>query len=229
MADHYVGVSTLNTLEKFAKNYNDFLTTEIRSRLSACSSVLDFGAGNGFFAERLNRTEFSVEAFEPDNFLRGEIARRGVTLNPMIEPQAAQFDGLYSLNVFEHIEDDVSALKQALTCVRQGGVVLIYVPAMPSAYSKFDRRIGHFRRYTKKSLKELASCAGIDVHSTDYVDPLGLLLAWAFKGFGLSSEPNPASVWVFDRIVFPVSMAIGSITRGKLPGKNLLLVGFKAS
>lgn len=51
-----------------------------------------------------------------------------------------------SINVLEHIADDVAALRSARSLVRPGGFVISFVPAFPFATSRYDLEIGHLRR-----------------------------------------------------------------------------------
>ena len=51
------------------------------------------------------------------------------------------------MNVLEHIEDDKEELNIAVSKLNQGGHLIILVPAHNELYSKFDKEIGHFRRY----------------------------------------------------------------------------------
>lgn len=52
------------------------------------------------------------------------------------------------LNVLEHIEDDVGALKNIYRILKPGGRVVIEVPAGPSLYDSYDMQLQHFRRYS---------------------------------------------------------------------------------
>ncbi|MBS0001194.1 MAG: class I SAM-dependent methyltransferase [Cyclobacteriaceae bacterium] len=65
------------------------------------------------------------------------------------------FDTLFALNVVEHIQDDHLAIQNACALLRKGGTLIILVPAFNFLYNQFDRSLGHYRRYTRKSLKAL--------------------------------------------------------------------------
>ena len=56
-------------------------------------------------------------------------------------------DAVILLNVLEHIEDDVAALKQVQRILKPGGVAIIEVPAGPHLYDFYDKELLHFRRY----------------------------------------------------------------------------------
>ena len=72
-------------------------------------------------------------------------------------------------NVLEHIGDDVTAVKQVYRMLRPGGVAVIEVPAGPHLFDVYDKQLMHFRRYSRKSLNELLSGAGFEVHDESHI------------------------------------------------------------
>ena len=54
------------------------------------------------------------------------------------------------------------------------GRVVVLSPAHPFLYSPFDRAIGHFRRYTRRMLRDLRP-AGLEFVAAWYLDSAGLL------------------------------------------------------
>ena len=103
------------------------------------------------------------------------------------DPRDADHSAVVALNVLEHIADDVAALRGAARLVRPGGRIVIFVPAFPFAFGKFDRLIGHFRRYTTDTITRSFEAAGIELLSARYVNAPGLL-AWfvAVRVLGLT-------------------------------------------
>ena len=61
--------------------------------------------------------------------------------------------------------------------------MVVFVPAFEFAMSRFDRAVGHVRRYTVASLNDAFGQAGLDVVRTHYVNMPGLP-AW-FVGMRL--------------------------------------------
>jgi SAM-dependent methyltransferase len=110
-----------------------------------------------------------------------------------------------AINVLEHIPDDVGALRTLSDLVRPGGAVILVVPAFPSAMSRFDRAIGHQRRYTKTSLRTALHQAGLAVAELRYVNPVGLI-GWYVAVKALRRTPrNGALVRLYDRTVVPMA------------------------
>ena len=63
-----------------------------------------------------------------------------------------QFDGIFYMDVLEHIEADGAELARAAGHLKPNGVLAILSPALPWLFTPFDKAIGHYRRYTKNSL-----------------------------------------------------------------------------
>lgn len=75
----------------------------------------------------------------------------------------SSIDILIMLNVLEHIEDDVLALKKAFQLLKPGGRLIIEVPAGPSLYDGYDKKLQHFRRYSADELVNKLKIVGFDV------------------------------------------------------------------
>jgi hypothetical protein len=87
--------------------------------------------------------------------------------------------------------------------LRLGGRVVVLVPAHPSAMSRFDRAIGHHRRYRAATLRALAADAGLEVEVLKHVNCVGLL-GWYVVMKLLRGRPRAGSVLTaYDRGVVP--------------------------
>jgi SAM-dependent methyltransferase len=71
------------------------------------------------------------------------------------------YDSVVCLNVLEHIEDDIGALRRMKSALRPGGRLIILVPQYSMLMSKMDKLLGHFRRYSKSELKEKFETVGM--------------------------------------------------------------------
>ena len=91
----------------------------------------------------------------------------------------SSFDSAISSEVIEHLEDDVLALEIIYYVLKPNGVIVVDTPAFNFLYSGNDKRIGHFRRYTKKSLKEILEKAGFKVEKIRYWNFIGFF-GWLF-------------------------------------------------
>lgn len=86
-----------------------------------------------------------------------------------------RFDTLVSLNVLEHIEDDVAALRAFAALLAPGSMLLLLVPAHALLYGPYDRLDGHYRRYSRRILAARVTAAGFDPLVLRYHNALGAL------------------------------------------------------
>jgi SAM-dependent methyltransferase len=98
-------------------------------------------------------------------------------------------DVLVMLNVLEHIEDDVTALKNAFKLLKPGGALVIEVPAGPRLYDSYDAELCHFRRYSVSELKRKLNDAGFNVCRKSH---LGFVLYPAFAAVKLLNKWLPS-------------------------------------
>ncbi|MFX4906866.1 methyltransferase domain-containing protein, partial [Acinetobacter baumannii] len=57
------------------------------------------------------------------------------------------FDLVCALDIIEHVDDEIGALKEITRVARRGGTLLISTPLHPSRWTAFDDFVGHKRRY----------------------------------------------------------------------------------
>jgi SAM-dependent methyltransferase len=218
----YAGADNLEAMEA-AQNYNRFLQASILSAIPANSTrILDYGAGTGTFAERIRSSGFRVTCLETDPGLSRKLSQMGFEVKSALgSGDTAQWDCIYSLNVLEHIEDDQSAVDRIASSLRPGGMVFLFVPAHPLLFSAMDRKVGHFRRYSRARMKRLLTRAGLEVETLRYADSIGFLATLAYKLFGDRTGAITAkSVGLFDRLAFPVSLILDRLVHPVF-GKNL--------
>jgi 2-polyprenyl-3-methyl-5-hydroxy-6-metoxy-1,4-benzoquinol methylase len=171
---------------------------------------LEIGSGTGDYAEEWAAQGVSLTASEADP-MRLELLRTRFDGHPQISVrelavplvEEAEHSAVVAYNVLEHIADDVEALRAFANLVRPGGRVILIVPAFPIAMSRFDREIGHFRRYRVETLAQSLSGAQLQVEALHYVNTLGLL-AWIVLMRLLGQRPGAgAALRVYDGLVVP--------------------------
>ncbi len=141
----------------------------------------------------------------------------------------ASFDTVFALNVIEHIADDVQALANCAQLIRRDGTVVILVPAYELLHNRLDDHLGHFRRYTARSLSDTFSRAGLEVTSTSYFNAAATL-GWLLTGKLMGKEAIPKAeanlfealvpVWKWvDRLVAK-RVGLSVIATGRLRGSS---------
>jgi SAM-dependent methyltransferase len=135
--------------------------------------VLDFGCGTGAFLEHLDRFG-AVSAVDADSDAVAFCRTRGRTEVLHTPPGAplpfgdGSFDLVTTLDVIEHIEDDVGALIELRRLLKPGGALLVAVPAYRFLWGKQDEVSHHHRRYTARLLGRKLAAAGFDLDRTSY-------------------------------------------------------------
>jgi len=96
-------------------------------------------------------------------------------------PTGQRFDTVVCLNVVEHVEDDLAALQNIRNALEMGGRAVILVPYGPWLYGTLDEVLGHCRRYTDETLRDVAERAGFHVEGMLKFNRAGVP-AWWFNG-----------------------------------------------
>lgn len=223
----YSGTDNLEIMSD-AVNYNAFLLEQLLNQLQTGDIAMDFGAGLGTFAEKLHGLGFAVTCLEPDLRQAAMITEKGLkVVTDLDEIPDASLDFVYSLNVLEHLEDDVGALRNLYRKIKSGGRILLYVPAFPLLFSAMDRKVGHLRRYVLPELRDKVQGAGFRVITIAYRDSLGFLVTLLYKAIGDGSgKVDKRSLVLYDRFIFPVSRRLDFMFSA-IAGKNLLIIAEK--
>lgn len=91
------------------------------------------------------------------------------------------FDSVVCLNVLEHIEDDGAALKAMKQALKDDGSLILLVPAHQFLFGEFDVAVGHYRRYSKKLLRNRLEEAGFEIRSLQFFN-IAATLPWLLNG-----------------------------------------------
>jgi len=86
---------------------------------------------------------------------------------------AEHFDTVICLNVVEHLEDDVKALRNIRGSLDKDGRAIILVPNGPGLFGSLDKVLGHYRRYTRDQLIEACVRAGFHVEKVIKFNRIG--------------------------------------------------------
>ncbi len=216
--------SELFLFEK-ALNWKDYWRSQISDYVSG--DVLEVGAGIGANTRLLSTLRYRRwVCLEPDSELIKHIelspcGRRTTSVGSIEDvPEAGGFDTILYIDVLEHIRDDRSELIRAKRRLRPGGKLIVLSPALPFLFSPFDRAIGHFRRYTKESLRETLPC-GLKELRLVYLDAAGLLASAGNRLILNREMPGEKQILMWDRLLVPVSRVIDGWLGWRL-GKTVL-------
>ena len=205
--------------------------------------ILDAGCGTGQMTKLLEGYGEAVGldlAPEAINYakIRGvKNLVQGSITDPPFEP--GTFDLVVSLDVIEHVDNDMQILAGLRDIVRPGGHLVVTVPAFQMLWSEHDEINHHKRRYRVPQLRHLVREVGLEVtritycNTALYLPVLALRTGktWLRKLRATSSTPNPESDLVFypkliNEALYRIMRLENRIMRGRnLPfGVSILLV-----
>jgi len=197
-----------------AREYFILAAIEEIQRRRSTAKILDVGCGDGLFFEHLSRFG-DVEGIEPDQSLLSDDGpwRNRIYASPFdstFQP-GKRYSLILMLDVVEHVRDAGNFLICALRLLDRGGTLILTVPAFPSLWTSHDDLNQHFKRYTKKTLSDMASQVGMKVLTSRYffhwIFPLKLLLHWKESFFGAQSlVPGVPPGWINEVLLY-VSLA----------------------
>ncbi len=197
-------------------------------------TVLDAGAGIGTFTEILVSDNRRVVVLETDPQFLVSIRQRfasnaavSVHEGDLTDGRAfvgiEPVDSVLCLNVLEHIEDDVEAMRNLLKQTRPGGNMVALVPAYPRLLNRMDRAIGHYRRYAKGEFVRRLEEAGWRVERVFRFNAFGLP-GWFVAGSLLRrSTPGRGLYRLFDSLVPAFAFIERMFVRGSV-GLSLVAV-----
>jgi len=204
-------------LELFAqaRNWKTYWSRKLRPHFG--KSVLEVGAGLGTNTPYLlGPQQEKWLCLEPDSELTAQIPatladhpQRGIvqTRSGFLSnlPASETFDTILYIDVLEHIEDDHGEMRVALDHLSPKGKIIVLSPAHPGLFTEFDRALGHYRRYTRQSLRDCTP-AGASLIEIYALDSFGLMASVANKLLLHQSMPTPRQILFWDRVLVPVSL-----------------------
>ena len=140
--------------------------------------AIDLGGGCGGFAAFLKKScpqyfsEIAMADSSPEalNFaskcVDSSISRYQIDLFHL--EWNKRWDVAFLLDVLEHLDDDVTALRETARAVTPGGLILVTMPAFHFFFSHNEVMAHHRRRYTTASMRSLAERAGVKLLDARY-------------------------------------------------------------
>jgi len=213
-----------------ARNYRKYEYDMVAPHVGR--SMLEIGSGLGHFSEQfLGRLDY-LAVSDNDPYCVGELEKRyadddRVEVLDLALPAevkiSQQVDTIVMMNVLEHIQEDVQALKDLAAVVVPGGRIVIWVPGYMQLYGDFDRKVGHVTRYTPATLRTSVEAAGLVPEVLKPINFLGGIAWWAAVRRGGVGYPNPKLVKIYDRTVVPTTRLIERVIRPPF-GQTVLCV-----
>jgi SAM-dependent methyltransferase len=180
-------------------------------RLDPGTTALDVGTGTGEFCDTLRSlgattvvgTELNADAAVTAAGARRPVVRALAERLPLPD---ATVQVLTSLDVVEHLDDDLAALEEYHRVCAPGARVVITVPAYMSLWSHHDERAAHRRRYRRQQLCDVLGAAGFTVERATYTFSFLVPPAWLVRRTPLGrvlpdTDEEASSGGLLDRVL----------------------------
>jgi hypothetical protein len=134
------------------------------------SNIADIGAGSGFFSKGLlsNSKAASASLIDINYPEEKQESINGKIIYYFKKASIEDSDLILMMDVLEHIEDDVTFLKNYFRQAKKGSYFLITVPAFQFLFSSHDHFLAHYRRYTLHGISDAAEKSGLTVIHKSY-------------------------------------------------------------
>lgn len=235
-----ISATTLNykgdelALFAHAVNWKNYFADHLRPYLGA--EVLEVGAGLGSTTLILCAEHSRWVCLEPDIGMADNLARMiaagqlpscclvevGTIADLVGRVGEERFDSVVYIDVLEHIKEDRAELAEAIRLLRPGGHLVVLSPAFPWLYTSFDRAIGHFRRYRRAGLLDIAPVGARPVLAR-YLDSIGLCASLANRLLLRSRMPSQQQILTWDRLMVPLSRLVDPLVSYSF-GRSILAV-----
>ncbi len=151
--------------------------------------IFDVGCGSGILTKALISLNKDVYSLDVDKraceltkkFNKKVICKSFDKIKPKDTPKLGT---IVLADVIEHVENDLAFLKIANSILKEKGEILISVPYSMALWTKNDVARGHFRRYSKKELKEKLEASGFRVQKMILWNALSVFVILLAKIFG---------------------------------------------
>lgn len=174
-----------------------------RLGLPAGARILDAGCGSGRNMVELARhgAVTGIELSPTSVRLARERSVGDVVEGSVLDMpfEEGSFELTVSLDVIEHLSDDVAALGELRRVTAPGGVLLVTVPAYQWLWSGHDEINHHHRRYNRRALVAAAERAGWRCERTTHFNSFLLPMAIALRGLeraGPKTTKSSLDLWV---------------------------------
>lgn len=210
---------TVRDQQRMTKAKRYFAWQSAVSKAALGQRVLEVGCGLGNFTEQLLDRQLVVGididsqcvALHRERFAAYPNVRQMVldAQDPaFLDLRRERIDSIACLNVLEHIEDDRLTLSRFAAVLPPGGRVVLLVPAFRALYGPIDANLGHYRRYTKRSLADTATAAGLRPKTLRFMNVVGFFGWWVNAKVLRRQEQSGGQIEVFDRFIVPVQAAL---------------------
>lgn len=233
-----VGLHTLEVIAK-ADRFNKWMFAQFQDQLKG--EILEIGSGIGNISQLVIDKGHSITLSDYNeqycNFLKTKFSQnenvKEILNIDLVDPNfhskyltyKEKFDTIFLLNVIEHIKDDLLAVKNCHYILKKNGHLVLLAPSYSWLYCSFDKQLGHYRRYSLGSLKQLLIKNDFKILSGSHFNFTGIA-GWFLFGKLLNRKMlGSGEMSAFNKIV-PLAKILDSLFLKKI-GLSVIVKGVK--
>lgn len=188
--------------------------------------ILDAGCGSGRMLQELVRYG-QVSGIELDPRAAAMAQARGhgevrVGSLEQLPWEDQSFELITCLDVLEHMPDDTRTLSELRRVSAVGGWLLLTVPAYQALWSLHDEANHHFRRYSRRMIRQTVAASGWQLHRMTSFNMLLLAPAAVVRLAQRGRQPDNSyrselergPAWLNTLLEWPLRIEARWITRG---------------
>lgn len=179
-SSYFSELASLEAQNFWFRSRNQLITWALRKYCKSFQSFLEVGCGTGYVLSGVSKE------FPGATLIGSEIFTAGlglaVTRLPNVKfiqmdarniPYCEEFDVIGAFDVLEHIEEDITVLREVHSALNTNGFLVLTVPQHRWLWSPVDEYACHVRRYSASELHQKLESAGFEVvRSTSFVSLL---------------------------------------------------------
>ena len=201
----------------------------LKNELTISEKFIVFGRENQLVSDMFfekNRRKKNLA--QTNSVFQGNLTEKRIKNYNNIEDIPKKVKYIYSRNTLGFVEDDLGMLKELNGKLVYGGQIVLSLPAFPFLYSVQDKKIGLYRRYTKKEIKTKLNKAGFVIEYFSFHDLFGASVTF------LSQFLSPNKTFAFKNLFFfgtrifsSISKLIGIFGFNKIFGNKIFVIARK--
>ena len=205
------------------------LLAEIGRFASRITTIVEVGAGSGFFCREV-RKQYQCTAFCIDpNYSDDQIGLHdGITYTR--QPPNSAGDLYLLIDVLEHVPDDKTLLQQYVDQAKPGATFAIPVPAFMALWNPHDEFLEHYRRYRLAEIEGAVLGCGLQVLHSRYFYGLAFAPPFAIRRVKRrrppSSDLRPTTGFV-NAVLTKVLFLEGTLRQNRDAGLSAMVIARK--
>lgn len=184
-------------LYSWQKSYVERIKTDMLGKDYKGKTLLDVATGSGYIAVEMAKlglnviaTDLTPKAIENLNHYKNKLSLKNIKtkigLAEKLDLPDNSVDYIVANAILEHIPDEKQAIKEWKRVLKDGGKMLVTVPLKFKYIYPFlwlhnymhDKKIGHLRRYDKKSLQNALKLPKLKIYYSGHLMKIfGILIS----------------------------------------------------